>query len=237
MAGSSLRSRQVVLAVGCMIALEAAGCGSGAVTGPDDTGSDPVVFALPVGNESALAAASDAERQVYNALRDGCDEGQAALDEHWRELPSERDVLLYQAAVEACAGHPAAAAQFIEAAETAGGEDGLQRARLTCSVFRAARGAVEQVEPRSVPCAGGAAPTWPTDQSDVRDRVDPRRVVEDPAGPTTTSTTSTTPASTTTSSSTVPGTSEAPPTTSPVPTPQPPTAPTLPAQQDDATTG
>ena len=139
---------------------------------PDEGGSDELEFSfsLPGGDLSPL----DLERDVHNALRRSCAEGQDALDQKWESFLNARAVLLYQSAVHVCFGDLDAGRALLDRAAAEHGWMGIAASEADCATYKAIVSVLEQRTQDGMTCPdGGTAPGWPeTDAGGVHD--DPR---------------------------------------------------------------
>jgi hypothetical protein len=147
---------------------------------PEDD-DDEFAWGLPVGDESP----SVTEHPLYVTIQRGdCAGAQQFLDENYSLLRSPRAVLLYQAAIDFCAGREPDARAHFEQAATYGWE-GIAQPYTDCNVRRAAASVLEQAPPASFPCPAGPGPTWPPDASPDAPKDDPRTAVDESAVTTT----------------------------------------------------
>ena len=182
------------------LVLVLAGCGSGALTAPDDivvttttTGATAATgdtttdqnetttttttkrqygWFLPEGPTSPTTNEDVLYRRL---LAKACDEAQQELDRTWSGLQTPRNAPLYQAAVDLCDGDASGARTMLAKATALGlqmhrGAGGS--ASVDCAVLKAVRSVVDQVPQESVRCTPGTPPRWPTDDPSARD--DPR---------------------------------------------------------------
>lgn len=175
-----------------------AGCGSGAVEGPEDPETVPATsrdagggnngegdeydFSLPKGDRSV----SLNEAIAYDDLYQGkCDMVQTYLDGDptvpysspaWKGFLSPRNVLLWQAGIHLCRGDTAAARPWFDRAEEGYGWAGTGEFHA-CELYKAAASAVRQRPKSDFTCQGGQAPPWLADGPYGRD--DPRTAVDE----------------------------------------------------------
>jgi hypothetical protein len=143
-------------------------------------------FSIPIGDPSIETI----EGNVYGALVEGrCAGAQSRIRfgesgrADWRQFPDPRYLMIYQAAVDACAGEWARAGRILDHVATSThlypvGWDGLGWDELAftlgwhvCEVYKAVVSAVRQRAKDAVPCRRARTaplPQWPADGSDPR---------------------------------------------------------------------
>lgn len=174
-----------------------AGCGSGAVEGPDDPETTPATthdtgggngdgdeydFSLPKGDRSV----SLNEAIAYDDLYQGkCDEVQTFLDGDpdqpysspaWVGFISPRNVLLWQAGIELCRDDRDAARPWFDRADQEYGWSGTGEFHA-CELYQAAGSVLRQRPKSDFVCQDGEAPPWPVDGPYGRD--DPRTELDE----------------------------------------------------------
>jgi hypothetical protein len=175
--GGSLRVPMVLIALlACVVLL--AGCGSGAITPPDqdrepgtraqgggqgggggqgaDDGSDfdwelPPSDTSPSGNEPSFYADLLA-----------CQGAEASVAQGWSGFNGPRNVLLYMAAAHLCHGDVAGGRPFYDRAVSEYGLSGLSPGSHSCDVYRSVASVLEQAPRAGFACPGGGQPAWKT---------------------------------------------------------------------------
>lgn len=241
--GRSARSgttRSVVVAIGGVFLIAA--CGSGALEGPDSRSSGssaresserpgssasagpdqpggPVTYSysLPEGDTSR----ADEAGAVYDGVYSGaCGAAQAHLDRTWAwGFQSPEEILMYQVAIDMCAGDEDSAAGMFDRGESRYGWAGLATfGRNLCNIYRAYLSYHEQEPQDAISCPGGGLVYWPG-WPDPQPRDDPRTAVVEAESPDS------------------PGSAytEEPPATAPEETSSPETSPSLPGEPADTT--
>lgn len=155
-------------------------------------------FGLPDG---PFGPGNDHNRDIYQALHDGdCAGAAEALDRRWesdneeqRPIRSQRDVLIFQAAIDLCAGHSDRARAWLNDARQLGlqglatpvrtSDDDVPFFAWYCEVYRSLVSALEGESRQSVTCPGGEPPAWPSPRDDPRTSADESAVTtSDPDG-------------------------------------------------------
>jgi hypothetical protein len=149
-------------------------------SGDDSPGRAEYKWGLPP--DPGLPGPGTAEGDLYPKLA-GCADVRDEVRSRWSEFASPRDVLLYMAAAQLCAGDAGAAGGYFGRA-TALGSDGLGADHPeACNVYRSAGSVLTQRPPDSFSCGGGDGPAW-KENEETGDRDNPL-TDDDESAPTT----------------------------------------------------
>ncbi|WP_091375293.1 hypothetical protein [Actinokineospora alba] len=149
---------------------------------------------LPTGPKTT----STNEDILYRTLLRGqCAQAKADLDRLWWTLLSPRNVLLYQAAVDLCAGRQSAArVMYDKAARIGFMVSDPDFKTVDCLTYKAVRSVVKQEPQDRIDCVVGQVPGWPPGLYNREGKDDPRtprnEATDSPTETTTPSTTATT---------------------------------------------
>jgi hypothetical protein len=176
--GGSFRYLKLVSFVVCVILV--AGCGSGAVTSPDNKGGSRQTgqggggqggggqgsggqggetkkysWDLPAGDTSPTGN----EGSLYGALM-SCQGAEQTIAEAWSGFNSPRNVLMYMAAAHLCHGDVSGGRPFYNRAVSEYGLAGLWADTRPCDTYRSVASVLLQAPRESFACPEGQSPEW-----------------------------------------------------------------------------
>jgi hypothetical protein len=143
------------------LALVITSCGAHGSTGgeaPPTVEPETYAWNLPVID----TAADGADREIYQALQKGCDDGESMLRQKWQQSSSPRDVLMFAAGVQACRGDMNQARTLYVRARDEYGLAGLgpQQDAARCGVYKSVASVLERAPRDRFPCMDGTSPAF-----------------------------------------------------------------------------
>jgi hypothetical protein len=186
--GGSLRILMVLIVVLACVVL--AGCGSGAVTPPDqDRGSETRTQGGGQGGGGLGGGGGgqgsgggqggddgsdfdwelppsdtspSGNEPIFYADLLACQGAEASIAQGWSGFNGPRNVLMYMAAAHLCHGDVAGGRPFYDRAVSEYGLSGLSPGSHSCDVYRSVASVLEQAPREGFACPGGEQPPWKT---------------------------------------------------------------------------
>lgn len=155
------RLHVVVRALSCAVfALVIAACGARGTGGDTAPTLEPVDYTWDL--PAIDTAADGADGEMYQALQKSCDDGERMITQKWQQSASPRNVLLFQAGVQACRGDMNQARTLYVRARDEYGLAGLGPAQDTarCDVYKSVVSVLEKSPRDRFPCMDGVSPAF-----------------------------------------------------------------------------